>query len=80
MTLDDVDFTELERLLRHWTSLTGPQNYDFVGMFHLFRACVLNLMEHSMEEDWVAVQGLLEPSEREFLFRVARGSGDSDPG
>jgi hypothetical protein len=25
--------------------MAGDQTYDFVGMVHLFRACLLNLME-----------------------------------
>jgi hypothetical protein len=73
MRLDETDFNDLERILRNWTSLTTEANYDFVGMFHLFRACVLNLMDHSTRDDWVSVQELLEPPEREFLRKVARG-------
>ncbi len=73
MKRESVDYDELERLLRNWRSLAGDENYDFVGMFHLFRACLLNLMELSTEEDWSCVDELLEPKEREFLARVAQG-------
>lgn len=64
------EYDELEAMLRNWRSLQGAGNYDFVGMFHLFRACLLNLMEHSTEDDWLSVYELLEPPEREFLAKL----------
>jgi hypothetical protein len=45
MNRQDIKYEELEELLRNWTSMAGDQTYDFVGMVHLFRACLLNLME-----------------------------------
>ncbi|MDI3286298.1 hypothetical protein [Polyangium sp. 15x6] len=74
-----MKYDELESLLRNWTTLGGEPNYDFVGMFHLFRACVLNLMEYSTEADWSEVYEFLEPPEREFLERLVRGLRGSSP-
>ncbi|MDC3957607.1 hypothetical protein [Polyangium jinanense] len=68
--VNTVKYDELESLLRNWG---GDPPYDFVGMFHLFRACVLNLTERSTEADWSEVYEFLEPPERNFLERLVRG-------
>lgn len=73
MKCDEVEYNELESFLRNWRSLSGSENYDFVGMFHLFRACMLNLMQNATEDDWSTVDELLEPEERQFLLRLAHG-------
>ncbi len=70
MRLEDIEYTELESLLRNWPSVLSKGPYDFVGMFHLFRACLLNLVENSTEDDWLEVIECLEPAEREFLSRL----------
>jgi hypothetical protein len=67
MEVEHIEYGELESLLRDWISMEGEGAYDFVGMFHLFRACLLNLMENSTEGDWSEVVEFLEPAEREFL-------------
>jgi hypothetical protein len=67
MTIEDIEYPELENLLRDWTSMEGEAPYDFVGMVHLFRACLLNLIDNSTEHDWSEVVELFEPAERQFL-------------
>jgi hypothetical protein len=77
MDIEHIEFGELESLLRDWISMEGEGAYDFVGMFHLFRACLLNLMENSTEGDWPEVVEFFEPAEREFLTELgqrARGA------
>ena len=67
------EYEELEATLRRWTNVGGdPAPYDFVGMFHLFRACVQNMMEHSMDADWADIDDGLSEAEKEFLRRMAK--------
>ena len=67
MTIQHLEFPELESLLRDWNSMEGDGPYDFVGMVHLFRACLLNLIDNATEADWSQVVELFEPAERQFL-------------
>ncbi len=70
--IEHIEYGELESLLRDWVCMEGEGAYDFEGMFHLFRACLLNLMDHSTEEDWLQAVELLELPERVFLSKLVR--------
>jgi hypothetical protein len=73
MKFENRSFDELEQFLRQWRNFNGEGEYDFVGMFHLFRACTFNLMQHSLSADWDGVDDLLSPAEREFLRKLSKG-------
>lgn len=80
MIHEQISYEQFRALLRSWVSMQGEGDYDFVGMFHLFHACVLNLSERSTNADWEQVEGCLGPAERAFLLRVARGHMHSSAG
>lgn len=75
-----MTFEELEAYLRDWASLAGPETYDFVGMVHLFRACLQNLMVNAVEDDWPEVAGVFTLEEREFLTRLLGHLRSADSG
>lgn len=75
MSKNKTDYAELESILRNWMSIKDDAVYDFVGMAHLFRVCLLNLMEYSMEADWLVIHDIFRPEELEFLRKMSDGFG-----
>lgn len=67
-----MKFEDLEVLLRDWSSMAGPETYDFVGMVHLFRACLENLRGHATDADWDEVTEVFTDEERAFLEGLVR--------
>lgn len=68
MTLENYD--QLVEGLKTWCNFAEHVNYDQVGMFELFCACIENMHKH-MHEDVIEELGeTLTPEERKFLTRL----------
>jgi hypothetical protein len=80
MKREDIDYGELQQFLRNLKSMRDDDVYDFVGMLQLFRACLLNLMEYSIEADWPIAAEAMDAAERDFLTKIARAKAHVDDG
>src|SRR5262245_44318647 len=76
-------FEQLESMLRNWSvngdAGPGPGQYDFVGVFSLFEACLDNLQCHASEADLEDINGFLNETQRAFLKRLADSASDNFP-
>lgn len=63
-------FEDLASTLRHW-SVTGDEQYDFVGVVHLFSACTDNLRQYAQEAEIEEIGTCLGPEQIRFLLKIA---------
>ena len=64
-------FEDLVAFLRGWMSFGDPQVYDFVGMMHLFLACLDNLKSRALPGELEEVARFFNAEQREFLQSLA---------
>lgn len=74
--MTELKFSSYEELIEHlrtchlWYSSKPEGQYDFVGITHMFLACLDNLRRHASEAELEEIGDYFEADERVFLEKV----------
>ena len=61
---------QVTRFLRTTQTVSGGDQYDFVGMVHLLAACLDNLQAHALEAELEDIGGCFNDSQKAFLKKL----------
>jgi len=68
MRIDTYD--QLIKFLRTTHSVSGGDQYDFVGMVHLLAACLDNLQSKALDAELEDIGGCFSDSQKAFLKKL----------
>jgi dimeric dUTPase (all-alpha-NTP-PPase superfamily) len=65
------DFSDLANRLRCWSSFVDDTSYDFVGIVHLFSACLDNLKTSALESELEDIGDCLDDDQKKILLKIS---------